>query len=324
MCLFSTTSYENTMSRKCLILGGNGFIGYTLIKELAGRGLSIRSVDRDYPDEEIRIDSVEYYTGDIWDKTFLYNALNGIEMVYDFIATTMPNTKDVSLENEIDNTLRYHNYILSNMYESGVKYYVFPLSGGAIYGNTNKLAEEEDELMPTTPYGVGKQMTEALINYYSHRCGINAYIFRIGNVYGSSTLRKKPQGVVDIFIQRALKNEPLIIWGNAKNVIRDYIYLEDVVKIIADVTEENRLGIEVYNVGTGKGTSLEKLIKIIENEINRILVVEYKTEMASGIDSIVLSNEKLKKTIGKLDITELEDGIRNTINRKRKLLEHQK
>lgn len=307
------------MNKKCLVLGGNGFIGYTVIKELNRRGIKIKSADRFYPDENMRIKSVEYCTGDIWDKSFLGDALNDIDIVYDFIATTMPNTKDISLENEIDNTLRYHNYILSMLNEKDIKYYVFPSSGGAIYGNTTGLAEEDDELMPTTPYGVGKQMTEAVIKYYSHKCGINAYIFRIGNVYGSTTLRKKPQGVVDIFIQRALQNEPLVIWGDAENVIRDYVYLEDVAAAIVDITNRDISGVEVYNIGTGKGTSLKELIVLIEREIGHKIPVEYKAEMASGINRIVLSPKKIYKNIH-FEMISIEDGVRKTIISKRHLL----
>lgn len=307
------------MNKKCLVLGGNGFIGYTLIRELNNRGVKIKSLDRTYPDESMRMSSIEYCTGDIWDKSFLEDTLNDVDIVYDFIATTMPNTKDISLENEIDCTLRYYNYILSMLYENGIKYYVFPSSGGAIYGNTNGLAKEDDELKPTTPYGVGKQMAENIINYYSHKCGINAYILRIGNVYGSTTLRKKPQGVVDIFIQRALQNEPLVIWGNAENVIRDYVYLEDVATAIVNLTSRNILGVEVYNIGTGKGTSIKEIILLIEREIGHRIPVEYKAELASGINRIVLSPNKISHDIN-FEMISIEDGVRKTIISKRCML----
>lgn len=308
------------MKRKCLVLGGNGFIGYTVTKELVRRGIMVRSVDKYYPDDKFRITDVEYCTGDVWDRSFLGTVLDDVETIYDFIATTMPNTNDISLENEIDNTLRYHNYILSLMNDKNIGNYVFPSSGGAIYGNTVGFATEDDNLMPTTPYGVGKQISEEIIKYYAHKCGINAYIFRIGNVYGSTTFRKKPQGVVDIFIQRALQNKPIIIWGNAENVVRDYVYLEDVASTIVEVTAKPISGVETYNIGTGKGTCLKDLIRIIEREIGHHISAEYKADMASGIDSIVLSPEKIFRNIGKRNMLTLEDGIKKTIGIKRQLM----
>ena len=309
------------MEKTVLVIGGNGFIGFSVIKELVSRGISVKCIDHNRPDDHFMFHEVEYYIGDIWDHDFLQKALAGVDCVMDFISTSMPNTNDITLNNEINNTLRYHDYILYTMKSAEVYKYFFPSSGGAIYGNKESgFAYETDLLRPTTPYGVGKKMTEEIIQYYYERCGISACILRIGNVYGSPRIRSKAQGVIDVFTQNALRGETITIWGNAINNIRDYIYLEDVAEAIADILEKEFNDYRVYNIGSGIGTNLIQIINEIKLNLEREIKCEYRESMASGINSIVLSNEKIIKEIGWKPKTTLADGIRKTIATKRVLL----
>ena len=310
------------MNRFVVVIGGNGFIGYSVLAELVKRRISVRCLDIVRPDDTFRFKDVDYYIGDIWNSGFLQKALTGADCVMDFVSTSMPNTSDVSLSHEIGNTLRYHDYILSTMALCDVKHYVFPSSGGAIYGNKpTGYAYESDILKPTTPYGVGKQMSEAIIQYYFNKCGIAARVLRIGNVYGSPRLRSKAQGVIDVFSQNALCGEKITIWGNAKTAIRDYIYIGDVAKAIVDVYQTGFDDYNVYNIGSGIGTCLIDIIELIEKNIGKQIQIEHMDAMASGINSIVLSNEKIKSEVGWEPTVSLDEGIRMTIDLKRQLLE---
>lgn len=309
------------MKNTVLVIGGNGFIGYSVIKELVQRQLNVKCLDQNRSEEQFKLNDVEYCIGDIWDSSFLRKVLNGVDCVMDFMSTSMPNTNEISLSNEINNTLRYHDYILSLLKLCNVKKYIFPSSGGAIYGNKESgLAYETDILRPTTPYGAGKKMAEEIIQYYYEKCGITSYILRIGNVYGSPRLRSKSQGVIDIFIQNALLGETISIWGNAKLAIRDYIYLGDVAKAIVDVSQKDFNELKVYNVGTGVGTNLAQIIELIAEILGREIRLKYRETMASGINSIVLSNDKIKKEIGWFPRVSLDEGIQKTIDIKRALL----
>ena len=303
------------------VIGGNGFIGYSVITELVKRGINVRCLDINRPEDRFKFKEIEYYVGDIWDQEFLKKSITGASIVMDFISTSMPNTNDISLSNEICNTLRYHDYVLSTMVACGVKEYIFPSSGGAIYGNKDSgFAYETDILKPTTPYGVGKKMAEDIIHYYHDKCGVAACVLRIGNVYGSPQLRSKAQGVIDVFSQNALRGEKITIWGNAKAAVRDYIYLEDVAHAIADVSEKSFNDYRVYNVGSGVGTSLAQIIELISKHLGKELLCECKETMASGINAIVLSNDKIKDEIGWKPEVSLEEGIKKTIDIKRQLL----
>lgn len=309
------------MENYIAVIGGNGFIGYSVITELSKRGPHVKCLDINRPEDKFTFKNVEYCIGDIWDKGFLKKSLNGVGLVMDFLSTSMPNTNDISLSNEIGNTLRYHDYLLSTMVECGVKKYIFPSSGGAIYGNKSSgFAYEYDVLKPTTPYGVGKKMAEDIIHYYSDKCELAACVLRIGNVYGSPRLRSKAQGAIDVFTQNALRGETITIWGNAKSAVRDYIYLEDVANAIADICQADFDDYRIYNVGSGIGTSLAQIIELIGKNIGTELQCEYRETMPSGIGAIVLSNEKIITEIGWKPKVSLEEGIQKTIEIKKKLL----
>lgn len=316
-CMVGGKSVNNTI----LVIGGNGFIGFSVIKELVKRGIRVRCLDLNFPDNQFRFPSVEYCIGDIWDNSFLQKSLTNVNCVMDFVSTSMPNSNDVTLSNEISKTLKYHDYILSNLKQSNVNKYIFPSSGGAIYGNKNSgLAYENDALRPITPYGVGKKLTEEILRYYYERCNICSCILRIGNVYGSPRIRNKAQGVIDVFAQNALRDETITIWGNAIDSVRDYIYLEDVAEAVVDISQKGFNELKIYNVGTGIGTNLAQIIRSLSKLLNKDIKCEYKKTMASGIDSIVLSNEKIRNEIGWKPKVSLEEGIKRTLEIKRVLL----
>lgn len=309
------------MSETFLIIGGNGFVGYHVLKELVHEGKMIRCIDRVFPEQENRFSTVDYRIGDVWNKAFLQEVLSGVDIVLDFVSTTLPNTNELSLEHEINVSLPYYDYLLSTMIQCGVKKYIFPSSGGAIYGNRQTgRARETDVLSPSTPYGVGKKIVEDIIHYYNQRCGLSAAILRIGNVYGSMRFRDRPQGVVDVFIQNALKGEPIAIWGNADSVVRDYIYLEDVAHAVLQIIHKGIEDVNIYNIGTGIGTSVGRIVELIEKNMGHEIKKEYKVSEPCGVNQIILSIEKIQSETNWSPQVTLDEGIKQTIEFKKLLL----
>ena len=309
------------MSGICLVLGGNGFLGHYVTQELIRNHKNVRCIVRRNPRDEDIIQGVDYIVGDAFDSDFLGENLKDVELIYDFISTSLPNSGEKSLEKEINITLRTLDDLLSLMVHSGVRNIVYPSSGGAIYGDqSGRTVSEETLLRPTTPYGIGKQLSEDVLKYYSRKHQLNAIVFRIGNVYGSRQLRDKLQGVVDVFIQSALNNEPIKIWGDASKSIRDYVYLEDAASAIVQTTELGLMGYHVFNVGTGRGTSVQQLIRIIEEKLHRKLEIEYIPQKTSGVNGIVLDCGKIKKITGWEYKVAIDIGIDLTIQTKKKIL----
>lgn len=313
------------MNDSCLVLGGHGFLGYYVTKELLNSHKHIRCIVRRNISNEERLPDVEYVVGDAFNTDTLKACLNGIDSVYSFVSTSLPNNGEKDLENEIRLTLNSLDIILKTMVEMNVKNFVFPSSGGAIYGDRNREAvSEETKLEPKTAYGVGKQLCEDIIGFYCRKHGMNATVCRIGNVYGSERMRDKPQGVIDVFVQAALNNEPLKIWGDAGKSVRDYIHLEDAAKAIVSATAMKPKGMNVFNVGTGVGTSLEEIIIAIEETMGMQLKIERIPQKTSGVSQIVLDCSRLKQFSGWEYSISIKDGICRTIDSKKRLMTSEK
>ena len=304
-----------------LVLGGNGFLGHYITRELVYNGEVVRCIERRTPRTEDVLSGVEYIIGDAFDGAFLKSNMRDVSTVYYFISTSMPNSGEKNLGKEIEVTLKSLDNLLSIMVQLGVRNIVYPSSGGAIYGNQLGQRVSEDVLLkPTTPYGVGKQLSEEILKYYSLNYSINANVFRVGNVYGSKQLRDKPQGAVDVFVQSTLKNEPIKIWGDATKSIRDYIYLEDAAAAIVQTSLLRLSGFNIFNIGTGIGTSIQELINIIEKKMDRKVKIEFQPQKTSGVNGIILDCSRIHKTTGWMPKVDIESGIEFTINAKKRAL----
>ncbi|WP_457750862.1 SDR family oxidoreductase [Thermococcus sp.] len=138
-------------------------------------------------------------------------------------------------------------------------------SSAAVYGdNPNLPLKETERPRPLSPYGVTKASVEEYLRVYNGLYGLPLVALRYFNVFGPRQSANQYAGVISIFIKRALAGEPLVIYGDGKQT-RDFIYVKDVVKANLLVAESKRANGRVFNVATGKQTSiLELAMKIVE------------------------------------------------------------
>jgi len=306
--------------KTALIIGGNGLLGYGMVKRLFEKQWNVRSLDICETPEEMRIMGVDYIIGNLFDESVLKEAIKGVGTVFYLISSTIPKTNDAYLENEIEKTLTPLDYVLRVMSNNDIRSFVFPSSGGAIYGDTlGGSASENTELAPKTAYGTGKLLCEQALKFYYNKHGISSQIFRIGNVYGSPLYRSRQQGVIDVFIQDAIAGKPVTIWGNAKAVVRDYIILDDVTDAIERVAAKGLIGVNIYNVGCGVGATLQDIIDCINQVMERPFEVNYDKGISSGIDRIVLNISKIQKELNWSPSFDLVSGIRTTVELKMRL-----
>ena len=305
-------------NRNALVIGATGLLGYGITLELHNRGWNVRATSNEtLSDSRMFPEGVEYLCGDFYNEEFLSNTLKGVDKVFFFLSSTFPSTSTDSLELEISRTLWGLDYLLRKMRDNNVNQIVFPSSGGTVYGNVkNGFAREDSLLEPTTPYGIGKKMCEEVLKFYSG-FGIASTVLRVGNVYGTPMIRKAAQGVIDIFIQKALNGDTATVWGDALYNERDYIFADDFSEAVAMITEENPDGMEVYNLGSGIGTSLETIIACINAHLDTPLNLKHiDNDSSANIKRIVLDMTKFKNKTGWIPKYSIEEGIVKTIERK--------
>lgn len=312
------------MNRKnALVIGATGLLGYGITLELDKAGWNVKALGREnLVNSKAFPHDVEYISGDFYDETFLHNSLKNVDKVFFFLSSTFPSTSSNSLELEISRTLKGLDYLLRKMKEREIPEIVFPSSGGTIYGNVDTgFVKEADLLRPTTPYGVGKKMCEDVLQFYS-QMGISTTVLRVGNVYGTPLVRRTTQGVIDVFVQKALKGETATIWGDALHGIRDYIFVDDFSEAVVKIGEFDAKGVEIYNLSSGIGTTLKEIIHTINKYTAEPLrVTHVQNNATAAIKRIVLDMEKFKSKTGWQPKYNIDQGIKETINRKIKMKE---
>ena len=298
----------------CLVLGGAGFIGSHLTDALARAGHRVRAFDRPHVDSLAPLASrgdFEIVTGDFLNGEDLAKALRGCEVVFHLISTSLPQSSNdnpvYDAETNILGTLR----MLESCRQHSVRKVIFVSSGGTVYGIPRAVPiAESHPTQPTCAYGIHKLAIEKYLHLEQHLHGLDYCVLRPANLYGE---RQRPDvafGAVTVFLDRALRGEPIRIWGDG-SIVRDYLYVGDAVGAMLKAMEysgEER----VFNLGSGAGTSLNDLVKAIEGVIGRRACVEHEPARAFDVPVNVLDCSLAKRVLGWSATTPLAAGIRKT------------
>jgi UDP-glucose 4-epimerase len=197
------------------------------------------------------------------------------------------------------------------MIDEGVKKFVFASSGGAAYGEPVFAPQtEEHPVNPISPYGCAKLSIDQYLGYYRSVHGVAAVSLRYGNVYGPRQREDGEAGVVAIFAGALLDGAPVRINGTGEQT-RDYVFVEDVMRANMAVSESDLTG--VFNVGTGRETSVNELFETLRNAIGSRAGAEHAPAKAGEQMRSVLDGTKLRKAAALPEPVLIEEGIRRTV-----------
>lgn len=275
-----------------LIIGGNGFIGSHLVDRCIKEGDSVKVVDL-YP-ERFRspIPQVDYINASVLDLEIIEKTLKNIDVVYYLANSSLPNNAKAGLIADVEKDLIPFISFLTLLTKFECTKLVYYSSGGAIYGpsdNCNSISENHNTA-PISPYGILKLSMEQYIRYFVDKSSINALIIRPSNPYGIRQGHLLTQGVISTFLYKALKEEELIIWGDGTNR-KDYLRVEDLVQITRNLVVNNCVGI--YNIGSGKGTSLLEIIEAIKIITKKKITVNFIEGKKTDVKNFVLNIDKI-------------------------------
>jgi UDP-glucose 4-epimerase len=303
---------ETATNEICLVLGGNGFIGSHIVDKLAEKG-PVRVMDRfDHGAQFHESANIEIVKGSAFNQQDLAKALEDVTYVIHTLSATNPFTADLDPYADIQN-LRYSVEIFEACAKAGVKKVAFISSGGAVYGTLaeQKVADERDIPMPISPYGICKLATEHYMEYFKRKYGLEYIVYRLSNPYGPRQVFKQGQGVIPAFLHHILKDEEITILGDG-TASRDYIYIEDAARMIADsLTKPNKHG--VYNIGSGKQTALNDIVSSVEQVLGKQAPVNYAEAPKTMPQKTDISIERFKEEFGEPLITLFHEGLEKTI-----------
>ena len=296
---------------KSLVLGGGGFIGSPLVGRLLEEGHEVRIYDRS-PNRFLGTpQGAEYVEGDLGNHGLIRDALEGIEVVFHLVSTTLPKTSNDDPGYDVRSNLVDTIQLLESCVEAGVRKVVFTSSGGTVYGPPRTVPIPEDH--PTDPissYGIVKLAIEKYLGLFHHLHGLDYAALRVSNPYGPYQNPAGQQGAISVFLNRIRTGQPITIWGDG-TVVRDYLYISDLVEALmlaATTDTESKL----FNVGHGEGASLNELLELIDGVVDVAPDVEYLPARSLDVPASVLDVSRAENELEWRPSIDLAEGIART------------
>lgn len=300
---------------KCLVLGGGGFIGSAVCDRLLRDGHQVRVLARPrltpyraFAPEE----PMEWMRGDFLNVHDLRETVQGVDAVFYLVSTTVPKSANDDPLWDVQSNLVGALQLLQVLQEQSVSKIIFISSGGTVYGPPRYLPIDEDHpTNPITSYGITKLAIEKHLQMFTHLHGVPSIILRVANPYGPRQRIETAQGAVGIFLRCALAGEPIEIWGDGETT-RDYLYISDVAEAFARALDYDGEE-QIFNVGTGQGTSLNALVECIERVIDHPVQRVYRPARAFDVPVSVLDNTRIREAFGWAPQVGMHEGLIRTL-----------
>ena len=253
---------------------------------------------------------VELLEGDVRDGDAVASALKGVDVVVHLAAFgSVAESVEEPFEN-FDVNVRGTLVPLRASVDAGVEKFVFASTGGAIMGNTPPPVDEESLPWPISPYGASKLCGEAYCHAFAGSFGLPVVGLRFANVYGPVSDHKK--GAATVFIKRALRREPLVIYGDG-TATRDFLYVDDLCDGICAAIDAP-LADEVIHLASGIETSINDLARLIlELTGSTDVPIEYRERRRGEIERTFARGDRAAELLGFDPRYDLTDGLREAI-----------
>ncbi|WP_370677664.1 NAD-dependent epimerase/dehydratase family protein [Pleomorphomonas sp. PLEO] len=277
---------------KILVLGGGGFIGFHLVNDLVAAGHVVKVLGRNRVPSRPLLPDVQYISGDLADSKLLRDALQDVDAVAHLASGTVPATADKDPGRDIQINLLGTLSVLDDMAACGVKRLLYVSSGGTVYGKPQEIPIPEGHILdPISSYGIVKVAIESYLKLYETKFGLRPIVIRASNPYGPYQGNLGVQGIIGTYLNRALNQQPLEIWGDG-SAIRDYIYIKDLTSLCVAALESEKIGI--YNGGSGTGTSVSHIAEVISEVVGSPIPIIYKPARSLDVPISVLDIERAK------------------------------
>jgi len=310
--------------KKVLVTGGLGFVGSNLSIRLASMGADVVIIDNMLPRQGGNIfnidaikDKVHVNISDIRNAISMNHLVKDIDYVFhlagqvNHVDSVKNPLNDLSIN--VEGTLVIMEALRQFNPDAKV---IFTGTRGE-YGASLKLpVAESHAINPIGIYAITNFAAERIVLTYHNLHKIKSLCLRITNTYGPRhQMMHDEYGVFNWFIRKAMDNETIHIFGSG-NILRDYIYIDDLVDSMINIMENDKAYGEVYNVGTGVPISFNDLAKkIIEISGSGNFDFTGFTQERKSLEpgDYYADISRIKKAINWVPKTKLEDGIKKTL-----------
>lgn len=308
---------------KYLVTGGAGFIGSNLVKKLSQDGenqiIVIDNLSMGLIENITPASNVQIIEGDVCDERLMEETLasNQFDFIYHLAAVaSVADSIERPVETHRTNFDSVLNLLeLAKKYQPNLKRLLFS-SSAAVYGDEATLPKHEESVIrPLNAYAIDKFAAERFVLTYNSLYGLPTTAVRFLNVYGPNQNPGSPySGVISIVLDKFENDAPFTLFGDGEQT-RDFVYVDDVVAAITELAEKEETLGQVYNVGTGKETSVNKLIETFEKLLDKKLEVKHEAARKGDIKKSVCDNSKLR-SVGITPATTIEEGLKKYLESK--------
>ena len=304
---------EDFAGERVVVTGGAGFVGSNVVRRLLELRATVVLIDDFSTGREETIPAhagLEVVRGSVCDYELLRKALYNAKIVFHQAARniilSMRNPLD-DFEVNIGGTLN----VLLAARECNVRRVVYA-SSASIYGNPRYLPiSEDDQTNALTPYSVSKFGGESYCKAFYESYELATTVVRYSNVYGPGQSADNPYcGVIAKFFEAAISGNPPKIHGDGEQT-RDFTYVDDAVEATLLAASTPRAEGQIYNVGTGRETTINELARAVIEVTGADVEPEHIDRR--DIDNIrrrVLNIEKSRRELRWIPSFTLEQGLR--------------
>ncbi|CAA7603160.1 NAD dependent epimerase/dehydratase family [Acididesulfobacillus acetoxydans] len=298
---------------KVLVTGGAGFIGSHVVDRLVAEDCHVAIVDN------LSTGLMEHVNG----KAVFYRCdIGDGERLERIFASERPDylihhAAQISVQNSLSDPLKDARVnimgtlnLLNCCRDFGVKKMIYA-SSAAVYGNPEYLpVDENHSLNPLSPYGISKHTPEHYIKMYADSYGLNYTVLRYANAYGPRQDAQGEGGVVSVFIDHLLRDDPIVIYGDGEQT-RDFVYAEDLAEANLAALGAGDYGI--FNISTSVPTSVKGLLEAINEVGGSYARPLYGPARPGDIRDSYLSNQKARLELGWQPKFSLYQGLELTL-----------
>lgn len=307
------------MSSLCLVTGGAGFIGSSIVRALLQRGDRVRVIDNFFSGKrenlaEVAAD-VDLQEGDVRDEAALTKALQGVEIVFHEAAIpSVPRSiaePIVSHDANATATLK----VLYGAKKAGVRRVVYAASSSA-YGDTPTLPKIETMTpAPLSPYAAQKLAGEHYMSVFATAYGLETVSLRYFNVFGP---RQDPKSeyaaVVPRFVTAALAGQGVTIYGDGTQS-RDFCFIDNTVaaNLLAASAPADKASGHVVNVACGLATTLNDVVGLLGDILGKKIDVKYEPGRVGDVKHSLADITAARARIGYEPSVSFLDGLKRTV-----------
>jgi UDP-glucose 4-epimerase len=305
------------MNRRTIgVTGASGFLGTSLLRSLeAVPNVRVIALTRTLgPSHAEPSPNVEWRQVDLGAHEDCRAFVADVDAIVHLAHTNTPLTSNRNLPSDASVNTGPTLTLLEAIREAGTKpHVVYASSGGALYrpSDDGTAVGEESQLEPLTSYGILKLAFEQYLRMGAQEGWLTATVLRIGNPYGVLLPPERLQGFIGVAVRQLLEDQPVRIFGDLENV-RDYVHLDDVCRAFQGSLDV-LTPFAIYNIGSGRGTSVREVLEILGRVTGREVALERDDvpgDVARLPRWIVLDVAKAARELDWRSEVGLEDGIR--------------